>query len=261
VDSNGAVVEVSGLTDSDGYLIKKLDVINESATYNSFINGRAQIATDSLGSTGNVVIKVGESLYRYNKSALPLVDDDGSSAAAKHHGVVPDTSAVALSYNAYSNAGICYVEYDDVREGVYLKTLDLTTVSGTDYESFLDVSSSDYPWAWDQNNYTVLYYVNGTSLKYYDMDENDVAFCNVTSSEKIMSAGTSESSNIDATVLNVYGEPMSSKTVAFSVSAGDGAITTTPVCTNASGVASTTYTVGTAVGTSTVTALASDATC
>ncbi len=103
--------------------------------------------------------------------------------------------------------------------------------------------------------------MDGTKLKEYDMDEADVAFCNVVSAEKIMSAGTSTTSDVVATVLNVYGEPLSAKTVSFTVSAGDGAMTGTPTCTNASGIGSATYTVGTTVGTTTITATASDVAC
>ncbi len=260
LDSNGAPVEVVGLTDSDGYLIKQFDVVNDNLTYNSYIGDRVQIATDSL-SSGAIYIKVKDDLYRYNKSLLPLDLEGGTNATTFKEAVIPETSAKAFSYNAYSNAGLSYVEYDEDRAGTYLKTISTTTMSGTDYEAFLDIASSSFPFGWDQNNYTTLYYVNGTTLKEYDMDEYDVGFCNVVSAEKIMSAGTSTTSSVVATVLNVYGEPLSAKTVAFTVSVGDGAMAGTPACTNASGVASATYTVGTTVGTTTITATASDIAC
>jgi hypothetical protein len=174
---------------------------------------------------------------------------------------MPETTAKAFSYNSYSNGALAYIEYDDVRAGTYVKTMSTTTLSGTDYEALLDVSSSDYPWAWDINNYTTLYYVDGTSLKMYDMDENDVAFCNITSAEKQMAAGTSAQSTVTATVLNVYGEAMSAKTVTFSVSEGSGAVSPSTGCTSASGTASTVYTVGSAVGLTNITASASDVSC
>jgi hypothetical protein len=139
--------------------------------------------------------------------------------------------------------------------------MDTTLLSGTDNEALLDVSSSNYPWAWDTNNFNTLYYINGTALKAYDMDENDVAFANVTSVEKIMSAGTSDTTEVSATVTNVYGEPMSAKTVTFTVSFGDGSVSPSVTCTNASGVATTTYTVGASVGQTTITAAASDISC
>lgn len=260
LDSNGSSTEVPGLTDSDGYLIKRFDVINDNLTYNSFIGDRVQLTTDSL-SSGNIYIKIKENLYKYAKSSLPLGVEDGSTASVYKESVIPETAAKAFSYNTYTKAGLCFVEYDEDRAGTYLKTISTTTMSGTDYEAYLDVASASYPFAWDQNNYTTFYYVNGTSLKEYDMDEYDVAFCNVVSEEKIMSAGTSTTSDITATVLNVYGEPLSSKTVTFTVSAGDGSLSGTPACTNASGVATSTYTVGTTVGTTTITATASDVSC
>lgn len=260
LDSSGSPVEVAGLTDSDGYLIKQFDIVNDTLTYNSFIGDRVQIATDS-SSSGAVYIKVKENLYKYNKSSFPLDLEEGATAAVYKEGVIPETSAKAFSYNAYTKAGLCYVEYDGDRAGTYLKTISTTTMSGTEYEAFLDIGSADYPLGWDQNNNTILYYVDGTSLKEYDMDEYDVAFCNVVSDEKIMSAGTSTTSDITATVLNVYGEPLSSKTVAFVVSSGDGAISGSPDCTNSSGIAASTYTVGSTVGTTNITATASDVSC
>jgi hypothetical protein len=260
VDSIGHVTTVSGLTDDAGYIIKRLDILNSDLDYNSLIDGRVQLATDGL-SNGNLYIKYGTNLYKYAKSSFPLDLEDGSSSLVYKGGVISETDAVAFSYNSYSQAGLCYVEYDAARSGTYLKTISTTTMSGTENESYLDVSTSNYPFAWDVNNYTVLYYVNGTSLKEYDMDENDVAFCNVVAKDKIMSAGTSSTTDVTATVLNVYGEPLSAKTVAFTVSAGEGAVSPGSDCTNVSGIAETVYTVGDTVGTTTITATASDTTC
>lgn len=260
VDSDGDVVVVPGFTDASGYVIKKFDVINDTSGYNSFIGGRVQITTDSSNS-GFIYIKVGTDLYKYSKTSMPLDLEDGTSASLYKQSVIPETDAVSFSYNNYSKAGLCYVEYDEVREGTYLKTISTSTVSGTEYEALLDVTTSNYPFAWDVNNFTTLYFVDGTSLKFYDMDEGDVAFCNVVSNEKIMSAGTSATSSVVASVLNIYGEPLSAKTVAFTVSAGAGAVSPASDCTNASGIAETTYTVGATVGITTITATASDASC
>ena len=264
VNSNGVTTQVAGLSDMDGYVVKRFDVINDVLEYNSYIGNRVQIATDSLTAVqgGSLYIKIGKNIYKYSKSLLPLDLEDGSLATKYMENVVPETSAVAFSYSSYTNGALAYVEYDSEREGTYIKTVGTTTCSGTSYEALLDVASSDFPWAWDQNNYTTLYYVDASdNIKFYDMDARDVAFCNVVSSEKIMSAGTGSLSSINATVLNVYGEPLQSKTVTFSVSAGDGAVPSSTFCTNASGIASTIYTVGNTVGIVTITATASDVSC
>jgi len=260
VDGIGNPTAYAGVTDDEGYLIKRFDVINTDLDYNSYIGNRVQLATDGVDG-GSLFIKVGTDLYEYSKATLPLDLEDGSLADNFKEDVVPETTAVALSYNSYSNAGLCYLEYDDDRSGVYLKTLDVATLSGTDYEAYLDVSSTSYPFAWHINNYTVLYYVDSTNLKEYDLDENDVAFCNLVADDKIMSAGSSETTDVTATVLNVYGEPLSSKSVTFAVSSGAGALSPSSACTTASGVASTVYTVGNTVGNTTITASASDASC
>jgi len=260
VDGIGNITTYSGVTDDDGYLIKRFDIINTDADYNSYVGNRVQLATDGLAN-GSIYIKVGGDLYEYSKSILPLDLEDGSTATNYMSSVIPETSAVALAYNSYSNAGLSYIEYDGVRGGTYLKTIDTSTLSGTVYESYLDISTANYPFAWHINNYTVLYYVDGTSLKEYDMDENDVAFCNVVADDKIMAAGTSDTTTVRATILNVYGEVLSSKTVTFSVSSGAGAVSPSSTCTSVLGVATTEYTVGNTVGNTVITASASDASC
>lgn len=260
VNSAGQVTVVPGYTDAEGYLIKRLDVINYNAEYNAFIGGRVQITTDSSAS-GAVYVKVNGDLLKFNKSQFPMDLVREADAALYKESVIPETGAEAFSYSAYSKGNLNYVEYDDAREGTYLKTMSTTTISGTDYESFLDVTTSDYPFAWDQNNFSVLYYIDGTSVKFYDMDEHDVAFCNAVSEDKVMPAGSSSTSTVTATVMNVYGEPLSAKSVAFTVSAGDGAISPASACTNASGIATSEYTVGSTVGISSITVTASDASC
>lgn len=260
VNSAGNVTFVSGLTDADGYIIKRWDLFNENISYNEYINGKVQLATDGLPG-GNVYLKLGTDLYKYSKGVFPLDLEYGSNATLVTSGTMPELTAESFAYNSYSNAGLCYVEYDDARSGTYLKTVDTTTLSGTEYEVFLDVPDSDYPWVWDLDNYNTLYYIDSTNEKLYDLDEDDVAFCNVTSAEKIMAAGTSATSTVTATVLNAYGSPLSSKTVTFTVSAGTGSLSPSVGCTSASGTVSTTYTVGSTVGETTITASASDATC
>jgi len=260
VNSVGNVVNVAGLTDSDGYIIKNWDIINRDASYNEFINKRVQLANDGVG-TGSVYLKLGTDLYKYNRSSFPIAADYGDNAVVIASGVVPEYTAEAFSYNSYSKAGLCYIEYDDDRSGTYVTTVSTTTLSGTEYESLLDADSADKPWTWDINNYDTLYYIDGTSEKFYDLDENDVAFCNVVSAEKIMSAGTSTTSSVTASVLNAYGEPMPSKTVSFVVTAGAGSLSPASACTTSSGTASTVYTVGSEVGISTIQASASDVAC
>ena len=260
VNSAGNVTVVPGLTDASGFIIKRWDLFNQSVSYNEYINGKVQLATDGVPN-GDVYLKFGTDLYKYNKTSFPLDLESGSGASLTKSAVIPELTADSFAFNSYSNAGLCYVEYDDVRLGTYLRTISTTTLSGTDYEAYLDVASANYPWAWDIDNYTTLYYIDSTSEKFYDMDEDDVAFCNVTSQEKIMAAGTSATSTVTATVLNVYGEALPSKTVSFTVSNGAGSVSPATDCTSVSGTANTTFTVGSSVGITTITAAASDVSC
>jgi hypothetical protein len=263
LDENGNRVQVIGLTDTDGYVIKQFDILSIPSEYNSWGSGKIQFATDGLSSanSGSLFFKIGTDLYKYNKNLFPLVNEDGASATSHKTNVIPEIAEVNFAYNAYTNAGLYYIEKDADRDGVYIYTLSTSTISGTAYEVQLDLTVDTYPTAWDTNNYTTMYYVEGTSLKYFNVNAENVAFCNVAAIDKVMSAGSGDSTTVTATVLNPYGEPLESKTVAFSVSAGDGAVSPSTGCTTASGVSSATYTVGSTVGTSTLSATASDIAC
>jgi len=93
------------------------------------------------------------------------------------------------------------------------------------------------------------------------LNESKAAFVNVTSDKQVLAAGTGEVAIITAQVLNVYGEPKSAKTMTFSVSAGDGAISPATGCSDLNGQDTTSYTVGSAVGTATITVSVSDTVC
>ena len=260
LDLSGDNHEVSGFSDSDGFVIESLDVANIKSGFLHWAGGKVQITTDQA-SAGNVYLKVGDCIYKYSKTALPLTDDDGSLAETTASGVIPEELEYTFGYNAYANAGLSYVEYDSIRDGVYVRTVEEGTLEPSDREVFLDIGSADYPFAWNVNDYEALYYVDSGDLKFFDMAPGKVAFCNVSGDEKIMSAGSGDDTEVRAIVTNVYGDVLSGKRVDFSVSAGDGSIYPDYVCTNASGIAYAIYTVGTSVGSSTITAVASDISC
>ena len=87
------------------------------------------------------------------------------------------------------------------------------------------------------------------------MNPNIASSCNVITSNRLLSAGTGEQSIVKAQVVNVYGQPLQNKTVNFSISVGDGSLAPVTDITDSNGESHTTYTVGTAVTTSTITAV------
>ena len=263
LNKDGELVQVAGVSDSDGYVIKRFDVINDtSAVYNDYMTPVVGIATNAgTGSGGEIYIKVGTDLYKYLKSTLPLDLEDGSSASVTTTGEIPSLGVANFAYNGYSQGGLSYIEYVADLSSVFLKsisTIDLTAVS---YKAKLDVASISYPFTWNVSDLSTLYYVSGTALKLYDLNETKAAFANVTSDKQVLAAGTAETATITAQVLNVYGEPKSTKSMVFSVSAGDGAISPAVDCSDINGEGTTTYTVGSSVGTATITVTVSDISC
>jgi hypothetical protein len=264
IDKTGTAVQVPSVSDADGYAIKILDTIQDlSATYNNYLFPKVGIATNGLahGSGGEIYIKVNDTIYKYLKSALPLVSEDGSGASVTTTGEIPSTGVTGFAYNGYTGGGLSYVEYVSGLGGTFVKTIDSNTLVAQTNKVFLDVATDDYPFAWNVVDLATLYYVDGTALKLYDLNETKAAFVNVSSDKQVLAAGTSETATITAQVLNVYGEPKSNKTMTFTVSAGDGAISPAVGCSDGSGEDTTTYTVGSAVGPATITVTVSDLTC
>lgn len=264
LDKSGNLTQVAGVSDSSGYAIKRFDVIQDpQVEYNRYLAPRVAIATDGTdsGSGGEIYIKVDDTLYRYTKSSLQLDLEDGSTAATETTGQIPSTGITNFSYNGYSQAGLSYVEDDNSLGGVYVKSIDTSTLTSVSDKALLDIDSADYRFAWNVVDLATLYYVDGTDLKLFDLNESKAAFVTVTSDKQILSAGTSETATITGEVLNVYGDPKSNKSMTFTVSDGDGAISPATGCSDAQGKASTTYTVGSSVGTSTITISVSDTSC
>jgi hypothetical protein len=264
VNKDGELVQLSGISDTDGYAIKRLDIIRDAnATYNQYLTPKIGIATNGAaeGAGGALFIKVDETLYKYAKTALPLDLETGSLAALETEGEIPSSNITAFSYNGYTQAGLSYIEFDEDLGGVYLKTIGTTDLLAKTKRAKLDVASISFPFGWNVSDLSTLYYVSSTSLRVYDLNETKAGFVVVTSDKQVLSAGTAETAVITAQVINVYGEPKSNKTVTFSVSAGDGAISPTTGCSDVNGEETTTYTVGSAVGTASITVSVSNTSC
>jgi hypothetical protein len=264
VNKDGEIEQVSGISDTDGYAIKSLDIIRDpSVVYNRYLTPRSGIATNgaAAGSGGEIYIKVDDTIYKYLKNDLPLDLEDGSNASITTTGEIPATSVTNFAYNGYSGGGLSYMEYISDLEGVFVKTISTLTLTAVTKKAMLDVATIDYPFGWNVSDLSTLYYVDSTALKLYDLNETKAAFANVTSDKQVLAAGTAETATVTAQVLNVYGEPKSNKTMTFSVTAGDGAISPATGCSDSNGEDTTTYTVGSAVGTATITVTVSDTAC
>lgn len=265
LDNQGDIKEVSGVSDSNGFAIKNLDLIRDpSATFNSFLTPRVGIATNgaAAASGGEIYIKINDSLYRYLKTTLPLLSvEDGSSAVVTSTGEIPITGITNFAYTGYSQGGLSYIEFDVDLDGVFVKSIRTSDLTAVPFKALLDVATINYPFAWNVSDLSTLYFVDGTNLKLYDLNETKAGFVNVTSDKQVLAAGTAETAIVTAQVLNVYGEPKSSKYMTFTVSAGDGALSPATGCSDANGEDTTVYTVGSAVGTATITVTVSDISC
>jgi hypothetical protein len=265
INKDGDLEQVSSVSDADGYAIKIFDVIQDlSAEYNDYLYPRVGIATNGAlhSSGGEVYIKINDTLYKYLKSALPLVSEDGSSASVTTTGEIPETTVTNFSYSGYSQGELSYVEYVGDLSGTFVKAISSTTLLASPLKAWIDVTSISHPFAWNVSDGSTLYFIdNGDELKLYDLNEGKAGFVNVTSDKQVLAAGTAETATVTAQVLNVYGEPKSAKTMTFSVSAGDGAVSPSTGCSDGSGLDTTTYTVGASVGTATITVTVSDISC
>lgn len=265
INKDGDLEQVSSVSDADGYAIKIFDVIQDlSADYNDYLYPRVGIATNGAlhGSGGEVYIKINDTLYKYLKSALPLVSETGSGASVSTTGEIPETTIANFSYSGYSQGELSYIEYVNDLSGTFVKSISATTLLVSPLKAWLDVTSISHPFAWNVSDGSTLYFVDsGDELKLYDLNEGKAGFVNVTSDKQVLAAGTAETATVTAQVLNVYGEPKSTKTMTFSVSAGDGAVSPSTGCSDGSGLDTTTYTVGAAVGTAVLTVTVSDISC
>jgi len=280
-DATGAINPITDLTDEFGAAIGVFDVINLSSSgIGGYINfkangGFASITTDQLTEAGGGSVYVALKRYqsdvprvlRYRKEDFPLGGlETGANALAVYSGTLqfsPLYKYNTLFYPGHTNTELAYATENpaDMGRGIFIHTLDGTLLSGTNPRKVAWAQSSDYL-AWNITDTTALYGVTLTgteagSVKLYNMSPTTAAFCSVASDTRMLAAGSAATSLVRAQVMNIYGEPLSGKTVGFTVTLGDGALSPASALTNASGEAFSTYTVGTSVNTSTITAAVS----
>ena len=240
--------------------------------YNDFLDGRVQIAATSSGTVGGqfVYIKVNNVLYKYG-AALALGTEDGTSADVSTTGQIQKDGTHSLQWTHKSAAGgepfLTYIEYDSTLDVIHMKTLDKDTLQDTTdtREVLLDISgysTNQLRTFFNQGDFDTLYFVDTTSnnnLQSFNLDDRISAFMAVNAEDVTLAAGTETSTTVNADVINAYGETLDGKTVTWSVS-GDGAVSPSSSSTGAvdPGRAFTTFTVGSTVGVSTITASVTD---
>lgn len=95
-------------------------------------------------------------------------------------------------------------------------------------------------------------------LLQFNADRSLSAFASVNVDDYSLRAGTSDSANVFAEVINAWGDPLEGKTVSFVVSNGDGAVDNPSTTTDINGVATTVYRAGITPGAVNITATISD---
>jgi len=263
-DNEGAVI--------DPPLISAFDVIGDpSKTFNSFLDGRVQIAAASSGTgLAHIYLKVDNRLLKYANN-ISLGSEDGSSALVDTTDQI--SAAGTHSFNWTHESGLIsptpfltYLDYDDVLGIVHVKTIDKDTLldNTTNKEVLLNISnysdaSNPFKIFYDQNDFDTLYYVDGTANLYaFNLDDRLSAFMALNADDVSLPAGTSQQTFVRAEVINAWGETLDGKDVTFSVTAGDGAVSPASDTTVSGGQAETQFTVGSTVGVSTVTAVVTE---
>ncbi len=259
-------------TDSDGNvtgspLIETFDVIGDSSkNYNDFLDGRVQIACSSSGSSGggHIYVKIDNKLFKYLNN-IALASEDGSSAVVSTTAQIEKdgTNSFAWTFESGVVSGppfLTYVEHDNGLDITHLMTLDKDTLLDTtsSKEILLDIANyeaNQFRVFYDQNDFDTLYFVDvSTNLQAFNLDDRISAFMAVNAEDVTLPAGTSQQTFVNADVINAWGEALDGKSVTFSVTAGDGAVTPSTDTTVSGGRATTQFTVGSTVGVSTVTA-------
>jgi hypothetical protein len=247
-------------------LIDSLDIIGDpSKGYNDFLDGRVQIACAASGTGGgHIYIKVDNVLYKYPNS-ISLGSEDGGNADISTTGQIAADGTACLAWTHRSGIGyqtpfLTYLEFDETLDTIHLRTIDKDTLQDTTptKEVLFDISGYDtnrYQVFYDQNDFDTVYYVDAsTNLQAFNIDDRISAFMAINADDVTMPAGTAQQTLVNAEVVNAWGEELPGKDVTFAVTAGDGAVSPSTDTTNASGVATTQFTVGSTVGVSTITA-------
>lgn len=262
-------------TDNEGVvvnpaLISAFDVIGDpSKTFNSYLDGRVQIAATSSGTGGGFIyLKIDNRILKYANN-IALGSENGSSA------LVDTTDQIAAagtnSFNWTHESGLIsptpflsYLEYDAGLDIVHVKTVNKDTLldNTANREVLLNISSygtNEYKVFFDQNDFDTLYYVDSSAnLQAFNLDDRLSAFMSLNADDVSLPAGTSQQTFVRAEVINAWGETLDGKDVTFSVTAGDGAVSPATDTTVSGGEAETQFTVGSTVGVSTVTAVVTE---
>lgn len=279
-DVTGTRSQLSGISDANGVAIATLDVLNVlvsgTSSFEQFREqGFASITTSAPGaSPGQVYVAVSRYewdtpvVYSIDKSALPISTWSSSSPTITASGSLENIQMLktgSFMYTDYATAEIAYIttNWADINYGDYVNTLSSGSLVPVTPRKVAWLQSSDF-YAWNIVDTDALYgidtpaTVSGSGpVKLYDVTSTTAAFCNVVSASRLLPAGTNQTSTVTAEVMNIYGTALSGKTVNFSVTSGDGSVSPASATTNSGGVASTTYTVGTAVSTTEITATVS----
>ncbi len=270
----GVAVFTVERTDNDGNLdsgnpivIESLDVIgNPSLTYNDFLDGKVQIAATASGSGGgNIYLKINNTLYKYPNGVSLTGLNDGSGATESTVGQIATEGTHSFAWTHRSTTGgipfLTYIEYDSDLDIVHLRTLDKDNLIDTTNTKELLLDIPNYTAAqelrvfYDQNDFDTLRFVDtDDALKSWNIDDRISAFMAVNAEDVTLPAGTAQQTFVNADVINAWGEVLAGKTVTFTITAGDGAISPSTDSTDVTGRATSQFVVGSTVGTSTITA-------
>lgn len=270
---------VSG-TDILGIILEEIDstgqVQNNLINYLNVISGTTSGFNDLKNSVELVVNDFNKAYLRVDQdfydlpitgSLFPSISgyDDSNLNINLTSGVLPSGS-FNLIYSRNDNEYIGTFSYQLVIDELSFKSFVVTSGTSPVYNSrdlFLGSppannrsdlnTSSGVSLFFNELDHNTLYLVatsGSNSLLYsVNVDSTTTAFAGVNLSDVSLRAGTGNTSNIIAEVLNAWGEPLAGKDVIFTLAQGTGLVNPLVSGTNANGIANSIYTSGTIAGT------------
>jgi len=243
--------------DQKGNIVRSIiDNITTSGTsYN--------IATDG----SYLYLRTDTDVYKYGES-LYYGTDDGTQAITHGASIIP-TGATSFQFFNGDISSLIYIYHDSGSNMNLLKCISQNSLTNLYRTALLNTyPQSPFPnFFWNTSDWSTLYYLETSGvdavLKGYDLDSILASFCNTTSSNPMLSAGSGATSAIQAEVMNCWGDKLDGKLVTFTVSGTSGGSVgpsqrTTGTGGQPTGTASSVYLVGVNAGTDAITATVSE---
>ena len=185
---------------------------------------------------------------KHGDTGRNLLKTDGTDGTISA-GTTLDAPTADFVSNDVKEGDVLHLSYD-VGGNPTIKVVEVTSVVD---EDTVVISESITP----DGSVSYEAYSNADQLQ-FNTDPDLSAFASVNVEDFSLRAGTSDTTNVIAEVINAWGDPLNGKTVNFIVTNGDGVVNPAQDTTNISGVATSQYSAGTTPGAVEISIIVSD---